>query len=589
MPTVYLQRSSHHRFRWFFLAIALAVVFAPPVAAQLVLRVDPNAPAGGDGLSWSTAYRGLHEALAQAAQLAQPESTIWLKAGIYRTDGPGATATNRAAAFELVNGVTILGGFSGTESDASQRDPAINHTVLSGEIGDPALTSDNSYHVLRFIAPTGPVVNSATLNGLTIEMGNANASSGDDSTGGALVTRFTNVTIRNCLLRNNTARQGAGVFSRNGTLTIESTRFSTNAASADGGAIYSQSDLVVRDCEFNANNATFGGAVLACCRPVELRDCVFDGNFASWGGAIYHPSGTPVLARIEAFGNSASRGGFLYAGTAVVACNLRLGSNIANNGGAIYSTVDLSLSNVAMVRNNAFENGGGIHIASGGLSIQHLTAYDNNALIFGGLTYAAFGSIEIANSIVSGNSDNAGDDDTSQLYNSGLATYIVETSILTGLTGGVPTLNVLDTAPLFVDPEGPDGVLGTEDDDLSLGSGSPAIDAADPALVPPDSADIDLDADTSEPLPLDIRALVRTFGLAPDMGAYEDVPDISSCPGDVNGDGVVNLSDFNIIGINFGSGPGATRQQGDLNSDGFVDISDFNILGVTFGTNCSDE
>jgi len=57
------------------------------------------------------------------------------------------------------------------------------------------------------------------------------------------------------------------------------------------------------------------------------------------------------------------------------------------------------------------------------------------------------------------------------------------------------------------------------------------------------------------------------------------------CPGDVNGDGDTNVSDFNIVAGNFGAGgPGClTRSQGDLNCDGIVNVSDFNIMASSFG------
>lgn len=54
-------------------------------------------------------------------------------------------------------------------------------------------------------------------------------------------------------------------------------------------------------------------------------------------------------------------------------------------------------------------------------------------------------------------------------------------------------------------------------------------------------------------------------------------------PGDANGDGRVDLSDFGILKDNFGQSP-AARDQGDLNSDGRVDLSDFGVLKDNFGT-----
>lgn len=59
------------------------------------------------------------------------------------------------------------------------------------------------------------------------------------------------------------------------------------------------------------------------------------------------------------------------------------------------------------------------------------------------------------------------------------------------------------------------------------------------------------------------------------------------CPGDIDGDGIVNLDDFAILALNFGAGPGSTLSQGDLNSDGFVNLDDFAILALNFGSNCN--
>ncbi len=53
---------------------------------------------------------------------------------------------------------------------------------------------------------------------------------------------------------------------------------------------------------------------------------------------------------------------------------------------------------------------------------------------------------------------------------------------------------------------------------------------------------------------------------------------------DFNGDGVVNILDFNTLIIHWGMTSGATKADGDANGDGKVDIFDFNIL-ITHWTN----
>jgi hypothetical protein len=61
---------------------------------------------------------------------------------------------------------------------------------------------------------------------------------------------------------------------------------------------------------------------------------------------------------------------------------------------------------------------------------------------------------------------------------------------------------------------------------------------------------------------------------------------ICSIPGDANGDGSVNISDFNILASNFGSGGNPRFRNGDANGDGTVNISDFNLLASNFGQVC---
>jgi hypothetical protein len=59
------------------------------------------------------------------------------------------------------------------------------------------------------------------------------------------------------------------------------------------------------------------------------------------------------------------------------------------------------------------------------------------------------------------------------------------------------------------------------------------------------------------------------------------------CPGDINGDGVVELNDLTILLAHFGTLSGATAADGDLNGDGDVDLDDLAQLLSRFGTSCS--
>ncbi|MFN0136509.1 MAG: dockerin type I domain-containing protein [Phycisphaerae bacterium] len=64
------------------------------------------------------------------------------------------------------------------------------------------------------------------------------------------------------------------------------------------------------------------------------------------------------------------------------------------------------------------------------------------------------------------------------------------------------------------------------------------------------------------------------------------IPTAPPCPGDLNGDGVVNLSDLAGLLANFGTSGGALPHEGDTDGDGDVDLSDLAIVLGSFGAVC---
>lgn len=59
------------------------------------------------------------------------------------------------------------------------------------------------------------------------------------------------------------------------------------------------------------------------------------------------------------------------------------------------------------------------------------------------------------------------------------------------------------------------------------------------------------------------------------------------CPGDINGDGIVDLSDLAGLLSHYGVPSGASLADGDLDGDGDVDLTDLSVLLSNFGTDCS--
>lgn len=77
-------------------------------------------------------------------------------------------------------------------------------------------------------------------------------------------------------------------------------------------------------------------------------------------------------------------------------------------------------------------------------------------------------------------------------------------------------------------------------------------------------------------------------------GTGSDVPELfidnedtqPTCPGDLDGDGDVDIADLTILLSNFGAMGNLLSSQGDLDSDGDVDISDLTAMLGYFGSMC---
>src|SRR5262249_54017507 len=101
--------------------------------------VNAAATGSNNGRSWTNADTDLQKALGSA----QSGDQIWVAQGTYKP----TSGTDRSLSFALKAGVAIYGGFAGGETLLSQRDFVQHVTTLSGDIGTPGDSGDNSYHV----------------------------------------------------------------------------------------------------------------------------------------------------------------------------------------------------------------------------------------------------------------------------------------------------------------------------------------------------------------------------------------------------------------------------------------------------------
>ncbi|HPC93641.1 MAG TPA: choice-of-anchor Q domain-containing protein [Sedimentisphaerales bacterium] len=376
--------------------------------------------------------------------------------------------------------------------------------------------------------------------------------------GGAMYTEAVDLSLCGCAIRENAAvEEGGGLLHVNGNLTVTDCVFVANdvqrmmapVARSRGGAmaisVTSSDQVSVADCLFRGNRADRGGAIAG--NLSRLVRCRFSGNTAYQSGAAFYAN----------------------SGLASEQC-LFVGNRVLDDGAVIQSQTPLLLTNTTFAENQA-PNGSLLRVASrtpANVVLLNSIVWDETPVfedervrymdlsvsycdVLGGWPgegnldvdplFAAPGYWDPNGTPEDPNDDVWVDGDYHLQSQGGRWDPINESWVRDGVTspcidagdplapvgdepvpnGGIVNLGAYGgTAeaskthcepgpdPLFVDPPGADGVLGTEDDDFRLTSDSPAIDSGSNRTEPPlPSSDLD-------GRPRVVNGIV-------DMGAYE--------------------------------------------------------------------
>ena len=342
---------------------AVLVLSCVTTTAQVTLYVDDDAVTGGNGASWSSAFTYLQDALAVAAG----GDEIHVAGGIYRPDQselgvvqPG----NRAASFELIDNVTIRGGYAGLGDPGNPdvRDPNEFESILSGDLNGNDLPdfgnrTDNSYHV---VVADRTVTIVTWLDGLTIEGGNANGLVSSGKGGGGALELIGSLAASNCIFRSNRAKyDGGAVYATDGSAYFVGCTFDGNkadnptATGAWGGAVEAAGDkFTFVECRFTGNYAKSSGGAVCCEGLTSFADCVFENNQAFWGGAVavFDANVAAYLEQCSLLSNEA-----LYSE-----------SSGGGSGGAIYVNEAYSSLRGCLLQGNAAVRGGGAYCRDGG-------------------------------------------------------------------------------------------------------------------------------------------------------------------------------------------------------------------------------
>ncbi len=325
------------------LAHLAALATASAVQAQSrIVYVDDDAPAGGDGASWSHAFNDLQDALDAIRYSGDVFSPIDLELriaqGVYHPDrGTGS----RHMPFEFRSTITsgmslsVLGGFAGLSSPTpDRRDIAAYRTILSGDLNDDDfpgqfIRADNSFTIVNAGDCGSMLFDGLEISGAFAPFGEGQAMMLTPTWRG---TRERDVVLRRCTFTENLSgayraalaiwgsdrqvgvriedceflantciqlyqdRRGAGaVWAQGGEVTFTRDRFLGNSSESNGGAveISSYTDVSFTDCLF-ASNAAFGEGGAVYIRtdgdfytpPPLFNRCTFFDNAARPGAAV---------------------------------------------------------------------------------------------------------------------------------------------------------------------------------------------------------------------------------------------------------------------------------------------------------------
>ncbi len=429
-----------------------------------VLRPDANGIVyvvkglQGNGSSWRNAVGEVSVAL-KLARTNPAVKQIWVAKGTYYPlYGADMTPSGRHNTFLMAEGVSLYGGFAGTETSLSQRTGIMagNKTILSGDIGTPGQESDNSYHVVTAIGINRSVLpsNSPVFDGFIVEQGNADGEGQtfipgfggeqyqvNEGYGGGFFNHTSLLDVSNVAFENNSARYGGAFYSNAVNQKVVGSVFTGNRATGKGGAMNISGALDISGSSFVTNEAGEDGGAIHTERNFGLTAdaCIFSDNIASAGGAVsIGENGTASFSNSGFSGNQARTDGGAIAASAgstasVVSCDFK--NNTADrDGGAVASSgsAGLTISRSSFHTNSGSRSGGAVYFSdhAAGQQIDN-SVFVYNKAVYGGAVAATGSSVaRVVNTTLVGNSAITATGKGGALYYDGSSGELVANSIL---------------------------------------------------------------------------------------------------------------------------------------------------------------
>ncbi len=344
----------------------------------------------GAGTSWADAAGDLRAEISTAAS----GTDIWVAAGTYYP----TAGSDRTIYFNLKNDVKIYGGFPNAGTPVwSDRDVALNITILSGDIGTIGVDTDNSYHVIH---NDNNADNTAVLDGFTVTKGYADGS-GTMRYGGGIYLRKSTPKINDCIITDNySIRDGAGVYlTTDAAATFTACTITNNLADRYGGGfglLNAKNAQITSNCVISNNTANSGGGIYMTndSRPA-ITNCTITGNSSngSGGGIFISSQSTTTIASNPSITN----------------CMITNNTATLNGGGLYSDSKDWKATmSTCTIDGNIAKSGGGLYLSRAGAtpSIAGCTISNNTAQASGTTMNAGYGGgiyINAAVPIISSN------------------------------------------------------------------------------------------------------------------------------------------------------------------------------------------
>ena len=399
----------------------------------------------------------------------------------------------QAATTYYVDDDTCPDSGSGTEEDPFC---SIQSGINVASTGDIVEVAAGTYE--KITMKSGVVIQGAG-QGISIIDGGASGSvvtaNGVDSS--AKLDGFT--------ITNGNATYGGGMDSINSSPTVSNCTFSGNTASYYGGGMrIAFSSPTVTNCTFSGNTSVEnGGGMGNNNSSPNVINCTFSGNSAVYGGGMYNDSSSsPTVTNCTFSENTAGiEGGGMHSHnySSPTVTNCTFSGNSADYGGGMvhYDNSTPTVTNCTFSGNSAVLIGGGMYNGYQSSSTVTNCTFSGNTVgnySGGGMYNDTYSSSTVTNCVLWGGSP----DELSSLSSAFSITY-------SDIQGGFEGTGNINADPMFVDPDGLDNVVGTEDDDLHLTTGSPCIDTGTSSGAPA----------------TDLEGNPRPQGAGYDMGAYE--------------------------------------------------------------------